>query len=218
VRIKMLRAIQDRWDDFFEGGLTNLTAMWNDESNGMPTVMYRRALLASVFTLCPGGGNVESFRVSEALEAGSIPIIESTQEFEVIYPMHPMPYVRNFDVELEETMREIMQAEGGERAGMGQEGDGSPALRQRLVDYWRNLKVEINRKMLSVLDSGAPPRLEGREKCGAELEEALASIRESIAREQQLQAEETRRRESGGDDARDERRLDIHRFIKRAEE
>ena len=218
----MLRAIQDRWDDFFEGGLTNLTAMWNDESNGMPTAMYRRALLASVFTLCPGGGNVESFRISEALEAGSIPVIESAQEFEVIYPMHPMPYVRNFDVELEETMREIIQAEGGERAGRGQgEGqdvDGSPALRQRLVDYWRNLKVEINRKMLSVLDSGASPRLEGREECGVELEEALASIRESIAREQRLQAEETKRRQSEEYDARDQRRLDIHRFINRADE
>lgn len=197
----MLQTIEDRWEDFFEGGIANLTAMWNDESNGMATEQYRRALLESLFTLCPGGGNVESFRISEALEAGSIPIIESAQEFEIIYPMHPMPYVRQFDDELEETMRDLMQADA-EQGEHGQQADGVGALRQRLVSYWRNLKMEINRKMLAVLGVQSSLRLQGREDCSAELEEALAFIRESIARENWLQAEEQKRLKQIEDDAR----------------
>jgi hypothetical protein len=42
----------------------------------MPVVMYRETLLASVYTLCPAGHNPETFRLFEAAEAGSIPIVE----------------------------------------------------------------------------------------------------------------------------------------------
>lgn len=38
---------------------------------------YRRILLSSQFTLCPAGHNPESFRIFEACEAGSIPVLTS---------------------------------------------------------------------------------------------------------------------------------------------
>ena len=37
--------------------------------------VYASILMDSVFTLCAGGINPESFRLWEAIEAGSIPIV-----------------------------------------------------------------------------------------------------------------------------------------------
>ena len=42
---------------------------------------YRTTLLQSVFTLCPGGHNPESYRIFEAIEAGSIPIVARDAEY-----------------------------------------------------------------------------------------------------------------------------------------
>jgi hypothetical protein len=42
----------------------------------VPTSAYRDVLLDSVFTLCPQGHSPETFRLFEAAEAGSIPIVE----------------------------------------------------------------------------------------------------------------------------------------------
>jgi hypothetical protein len=42
----------------------------------LPAEAYRRALLESIFTLCPAGHAPETFRLFEAAEAGSIPIVD----------------------------------------------------------------------------------------------------------------------------------------------
>ena len=44
---------------------------------------YRKVLLNSTFTLCPSGYNPESYRIFEAVEAGSIPIIVLDQQYQV---------------------------------------------------------------------------------------------------------------------------------------
>jgi len=48
-------------------------------ANSMHAVHYRSILLDSKFTLCPFGNNEESLRFYEALEAGSIPIVETSK-------------------------------------------------------------------------------------------------------------------------------------------
>jgi hypothetical protein len=57
----------------------HIIAKWNKKPTRMngyvPPPLYRKVLLSSVFTLCPIGHNPESFRIFEALEAGSIPIL-----------------------------------------------------------------------------------------------------------------------------------------------
>eukprot|EP01035_Chromulina_nebulosa_P034291 gene34291-45997_t len=42
---------------------------------------YKQILLNSFFTLCPNGNNPESFRIYEAVEAGSIPILALDSEY-----------------------------------------------------------------------------------------------------------------------------------------
>lgn len=44
---------------------------------------YRKILLDSAFTLCPAGHNPESYRIYEAIEAGSIPILALDRAYEV---------------------------------------------------------------------------------------------------------------------------------------
>lgn len=43
---------------------------------------YRLVLMNSTFTLCPDGHNPESYRIYEALEAGSIPVLVMDQSYE----------------------------------------------------------------------------------------------------------------------------------------
>ena len=66
-------------------GFVHNTATWQlelpkevQEGLAMPAEEYRRVLLQSVFTLCPSGHNPETFRIFEAAEAGSIPIVDYT--------------------------------------------------------------------------------------------------------------------------------------------
>jgi hypothetical protein len=47
--------------------------------DGLHTVLYRSILLDSKFTLAPFGNNEESLRFYEALESGSIPIVETSK-------------------------------------------------------------------------------------------------------------------------------------------
>jgi hypothetical protein len=60
-------------------GFVHITDRWHikvNTQNGYVTPeRYRQILLESVFTLCPTGHNPEAYRIFEALEAGSIPIL-----------------------------------------------------------------------------------------------------------------------------------------------
>jgi len=49
-----------------------------EQGQALPSEKYRDVLLDSVFTLSPSGHNPETFRLYEAAEAGSIPIVDYT--------------------------------------------------------------------------------------------------------------------------------------------
>ena len=132
-RLDMMEAIDSLGADFSRDAHMNLTTMWNDFSRGMATRSYRDLLLRSDFTLCPGGGNVETYRVSEALEAGSIPVLESSIAFEHIYPGHPFPYISDFSRDLGPVLLESEENLG--------------ELRKEVFSYWWELKGEIRKKL-----------------------------------------------------------------------
>ena len=63
-----------------KGLFVHITPSWsakfNDTAAGfISTEKYKNVLASSVFTLCPAGHNPEAFRIFEACEAGSIPVI-----------------------------------------------------------------------------------------------------------------------------------------------
>lgn len=74
------------------GGFTKLTGYWNDPS-GLTTEQYRSLLHRTKFVLCPRGFvHPESFRLSEALEADAVPIIEDDAYFDhLLGSDHPIP-------------------------------------------------------------------------------------------------------------------------------
>ena len=59
--------------------VANFTGLYN--GHNLPTEAYRRVLLESVFTICPPGHSSETFRLFEAVEAGSIPIVDEAFGF-----------------------------------------------------------------------------------------------------------------------------------------
>mmetsp|Transcript_11045 Transcript_11045/g.19493 ORF Transcript_11045/g.19493 Transcript_11045/m.19493 type:complete len:180 (+) Transcript_11045:723-1262(+) len=63
---------------FLEKGIFNVKRKWDKDLTNKKYVHprdYRMILLNSTFTLCPSGKNVEAFRIYEAVEAGSIPVL-----------------------------------------------------------------------------------------------------------------------------------------------
>jgi hypothetical protein len=82
------------------GGHTFFTKVFNDP-NGLSTSEYQKVLLDSVFVPCPAGnGNLDSFRVYEALECGSIPIVECRPGFDyfaLFLGEHPFITVGNWN-------------------------------------------------------------------------------------------------------------------------
>ena len=83
------------------------TSMFNDPA-GLPTSQYGDVLLRSAFTLCPGGTNEETYRVWEALEAGSIPVLKAGEAALWVEAQlgsgHPLPMVRDW-TEVADTLR-----------------------------------------------------------------------------------------------------------------
>jgi hypothetical protein len=80
----------------FDGSGTfyRFTQKWNDNVFGMNILEYSEVLSSSIFTLCPRGWvNLDSFRICEALECGSIPIVvldnDGSDYYQNIFPNHP---------------------------------------------------------------------------------------------------------------------------------
>lgn len=61
-------------------------------NTGLSKEEYKDILKSSVFTLCPAGSSPESTRIYEALEVGSIPIIQENTKA-LLFGDHPMPTV-----------------------------------------------------------------------------------------------------------------------------
>lgn len=62
----------------------NVAEKWTGDFNGkkfgrLNSSEYKEVLLSSIFTLCPLGRNPETFRIFEAIEAGSIPVLSLDQ-------------------------------------------------------------------------------------------------------------------------------------------
>jgi len=83
-------------------------------SNRMSSQIFCEILYRSVFTLCPRGYGVTSFRVCEALQYGSIPVIISDTKYEphkvdprvysIIIKEHEIPYMEHILSHYSETI------------------------------------------------------------------------------------------------------------------
>jgi cellulose synthase/poly-beta-1,6-N-acetylglucosamine synthase-like glycosyltransferase len=114
--------------------LTHLTGGFNDK-NGLSTDEYRKLMQDSLFIPCPAGFcGIDTFRTSEALEAGCIPIVERRPNFDyyrMAYGDNPMPSVESWS-EAPELIRAILKRNGQE------------ALRKSCNEWWANYKRSVS--------------------------------------------------------------------------
>eukprot|EP00051_Salpingoeca_urceolata_P000682 m.35301 g.35301 ORF g.35301 m.35301 type:complete len:544 (-) comp10911_c0_seq2:62-1693(-) len=88
-------------------GFVHVTSHWDANPNNAATDYlnsseFRSVLLDSQYTLCPKGHSVEQFRIYEAIEAGSIPVVERDGQYAVehlppAYFSSPIVFVETWD-------------------------------------------------------------------------------------------------------------------------
>jgi hypothetical protein len=113
--------------------------------NFLPRPEYKKVLFDTVFTPCPMGNvNLESFRVYEALECGSIPIVEkrlTLNYFNRLLGPHPLPAVRTWRSARALIERSIHNAEALDR------------LQQQCTQWWREYKSKLRSAVLDFIQS-----------------------------------------------------------------
>jgi len=82
------------------GGHCHLTSAFGS-ADALSTAAYRGLMEQSIYAPCPAGNiNLDTFRVSEALEAGCIPIVERRPGFDYftqLFGPHPIPTVSDWN-------------------------------------------------------------------------------------------------------------------------
>ena len=116
------------WKEEATGGL-------NSAGEALRPDVYQEILLDSIFTLSPSGHNPETFRLYEAAEAGSIPIVDNTNALNseiacndpwipFIYSGAPFVWIQNWD-----NIESILQQ-------LHAEGHAALEIRQRQLRSW----------------------------------------------------------------------------------
>lgn len=102
----------------------------------LPPSAYFDLLFDSTFSPCPMGNvNLECFRVYEALECGSIPIVEkrlTMDYFRSLLGEHPLPTVGSW-----REGRSLIDSLLDDPAGLN-------ALQEKCIGWWRNYKKEYS--------------------------------------------------------------------------
>lgn len=102
----------------------------------LPPEAYYDLLFDSTFSPCPMGNvNLECFRVYEALECGSIPIVEkrwSMDYFRTLLGEHPIPTVGSW-----REARHLIDS-------LLRDPQGLDALQDKCIEWWQNYKKEYS--------------------------------------------------------------------------
>ena len=136
---------------------------------------YKRVLGQSVFTLAPEGTGKESFRVWEALEAGSIPIVQRGAEWTALGPDHPLIVVSDWDVQSLDVALEPL------RRMYASSTDEIDRLQQRVALWWQRRKRELQMDMQWLLLGGKKVTFGRPLKEGARVVEYLGETNASAA-------------------------------------
>ena len=148
-------------------GYLKLTGYWND-SSGLNTDEFRDLLLDSDFTLCPRGFvHPESFRLTEALETGSVPIIEQDEYFKMLFgenhplPMLPpppgchVPATARYHPPPHPSPAECADVWPALGALVDALSRDLPALQTRIASWWREHKALVKRRVGALVRHGA---------------------------------------------------------------
>ncbi|KAI8816559.1 uncharacterized protein EV422DRAFT_571534 [Fimicolochytrium jonesii] len=118
---------------------------WADPQ-ALHVITYRNLLVESVFTLAPHGNNPESLRLYEALEAGSIPIVQSVADRNMDFlgiglGPNPIPTVAHWS-ELPELIHNLTASP-----------EKLLTLQRDVISWWQHRKRGIQAMVRSIVDS-----------------------------------------------------------------
>ena len=126
----------------------HITERWNDQ-NQIEVKKYKEILSDSIFVPCPSGwggarGLTDCFRLYEALEAGSIPIVEKDDfaYFDKFFPNHPILQTPDDWLGISDDMESLLEEPKKLQ-------EYNEALIKWWQDYKSNLKTEIKNKFLN---------------------------------------------------------------------
>ena len=126
----------------------HITERWNDQ-NQIEVKKYKEILSDSIFVPCPSGwggarGLKDCFRLYEALEAGSIPIVEKDDfaYFDKFFPNHPILQTPDDWLGISDDMESLLEEPKKLQ-------EYNEALIKWWQDYKSNLKTEIKNKFLN---------------------------------------------------------------------
>ena len=94
-------------------------------------------LRRSAFTLCPGGTHEETYRVYEALEAGSVPVLRDSPAWNLLGGDHPLPVVPDWSRVREMVLLPLLRARDPAAT--------ADALQRRVVAWWHRFKQQHER-------------------------------------------------------------------------
>jgi hypothetical protein len=171
---KRLAANVRRGPDTFIHVTPGFSANASQARGFVPPDQYREILLTSKFTLCPAGHNPEAFRLYEACEAGSVPVVALDEEYlshacvgafsSLIDSGAPFVFLRSWD-DLEQELRNVVDREGVDAR--------QARLRAWYQTYWQStaaaFECAVNDRLAARL-----PQLRGtyvEPSCGDEEEE-----------------------------------------------
>jgi len=126
----------------------HITEKWNDAKQ-ISVQEYKQILSDSIFVPCPSGwggdrGLKDCFRLYEALEAGSIPIVEKDdfQYFDKFFPGHPFLQIPS-----------DWQGIGKDLESLLSEPDKLQKYNQELLLWWSDYKTNLKSKITANLTS-----------------------------------------------------------------
>ena len=119
----------------------HLTSRWN-----CPTALTPKEISdiykMTKFVPCPMGNvHVDSFRITECLESGSIPVVKLYNEndyFEKIYPNHPFPKIKTWN-ELNILIKEY------------DDDNKYKELYETVISYYENFKQNLNSTIIEII-------------------------------------------------------------------
>ncbi len=117
-----------------------------DESRALSREEYKEILRASAFAPCPMGNvMLETWRLYEALEAGTIPLLSRRALMpyhDLIMPDHPIPTFTNW-----RSARRFAERSLADAAALD-------ALQRRVTDWWRAYKADLQAEMAEFVTRG----------------------------------------------------------------
>lgn len=117
---------------------------FSNVQTGLSTPAYCDSIAASQFVLCPiGGFNIDSFRLCEALEIGSVPIVKSISNFQTTNPNYFQCLFGTCDLPF--VICETWQECKTQVQSVSEED--YVQMRERCVAFWSNYKKSLRERI-----------------------------------------------------------------------